>query len=171
MPPMSEKGLLIYCPKWKIVIKFLKIQKKKSLGKSNSPWKLRNKAILDKQLFYMNTCFGRVKPVQLENKQFNDLSTLKRIPPKDFKPWNHARGIFLDLLTTLSHSVLCLIPYKQPNVLHGAWKANHCCGLTIYDGKYMTDLLQFCAAIYFGNQNKISAFLFKPWFLHLCICT
>lgn len=68
MPPMSEKGLLIYCPKWKIVIKFLKIQKKKSLGKSNSPWKLRNKAILDKQLFYMNTCFGRVKPVQLENK-------------------------------------------------------------------------------------------------------
>lgn len=98
----------------------------------------------------MNISFGRVKPVYLENNYFKALSTLKHITPKDFKPWNHASGNFSGVLIILSQFVFCLIPPKEKNVLHG---------VTIYDRKYMTNLLQFCGAIYFGNQSKINVFL------------
>lgn len=96
---------------------------------------------------------GRVKSVHLENKKFN-YSNIKHIPPKDFKSWHYVRDAFLNLLTNLSHSVPCLIPHKQPNVLHCAWKTNHWFVLRDYDGEYTIDLLNFVVLSTLATREK-----------------
>jgi len=66
MLPMSKKACSFTVLNERQQSNFYKY--KKSLGKSNSPWKLSNKSVLDKKILHSNSCFGRVKSIQLENK-------------------------------------------------------------------------------------------------------